>query len=176
MPTAKKDEAIAALREKIGQSKSVFFTDFRGLTVGELRTLRTSLRKANAQYEVVKNTLFGLAIGPEKREQLTSVLAGPTAVAFTGSDPVGPAKALTQFASDTKKLTIKAALVDGEYFEPSKIEALSKVPAREELLSKLVGSLKSPLFGIVAVVGGNRAKLVHALHALHVKRSETPAA
>ena len=176
MPTAKKDEAIAALREKIGQSSSMFFTDFRGLTVGELRTLRTSLRKAQASYEVVKNTLFGLAVGPEKREQLTTILAGPTAVAFTGSDPVGAAKSLTQFAADTKKLTIKAAFVDGAYFDPSKIEALSKVPARDELLAKLVGSLKSPLFGIVAVMGGNRGKLVRVLHALHAKRSEAPAA
>ncbi|HLJ83885.1 MAG TPA: 50S ribosomal protein L10 [Candidatus Eremiobacteraceae bacterium] len=175
MPTAKKDEAIAALREKIGQSTSVFFTDFRGLTVGELRTLRTSLRKANAQYEVVKNTLFGLAIGPEKREQLTSVLAGPTAVAFTGSDPVGPAKALTQFASDTKKLTIKAALVDGAYFDPSKVEALSKVPGRPELMARLVGSLHSPIARLHGALKGHHRRLVYVLSAVHSKKSESAA-
>jgi large subunit ribosomal protein L10 len=176
MPTEKKNSAIAVLREKIAQSSNVFFTDFRGLTVGELRTLRTSLRNASASYEVVKNTLFGIAIGDEKREQLKDVLAGPTGVAFTGPDPVATAKALTQFATESKKLTIKAAFVDGAFFDPSRIEALSKVPTRKELLARLVGSLKSPIHGIVGVLGGSRGKLVHVLHALHAKRSAETAA
>ncbi|HEY5094910.1 MAG TPA: 50S ribosomal protein L10 [Candidatus Eremiobacteraceae bacterium] len=176
MPTEKKDKAIAVLREKIAQSSNVFFTDFRGLTVGEMRTLRTSLRKASASYEVVKNTLFGIAIGDEKRAQLKSILEGPTGVAFTGPDPVGAAKALTQFATESKKLTIKAAFVDGEYFDRPKIEALSRVPSRVELLTRLVGSLKSPIHGIVGVLGGHRARIVHVISAIHRKKSEEPAA
>jgi large subunit ribosomal protein L10 len=176
MPTEKKDKAIAVLREKIAQSSNVFFTDFRGLTVGELRTLRTNLRKASASYEVVKNTLFGIAIGDEKRAQLKSILEGPTGVAFTGPDPVGAAKALTQFATESKKLTIKAAFVDGEYFDRPKIEALSRVPSRVELLTRLVGSLKSPIHGIVGVLGGHRARIVHVISAIHRKKSEEPAA
>ena len=176
MPTEKKDQAIAELREKIAGSSNVFFTDFRGLTVGELRTLRTSLRKASASYEVVKNTLFGIAIGDEKRSQLKAVLEGPTAVAFTGPDPVGAAKALTQFATESKKLTIKAAFVDGAFLDRSKIEALSKVPSRIELLAKLVGSLKSPIHGIVGVLGGHRAAIVHVLSAIHTQKSAESAA
>jgi large subunit ribosomal protein L10 len=176
MPTEKKDQAIAVLREKIAKSPNVFFTDFRGLTVGELRTLRTNLRKASASYEVVKNTLFGIAIGDEKRAQLKTVLEGPTGVAFTGNDPVGAAKALTQFATESKKLTIKAGFVDGAFFDRPKIEALSKVPSRVELLTKLVGSLKSPIHGIVGVLGGHRSTIVHVLGALHRKKLAESAA
>ena len=176
MPTEKKEASIKALREKIAGSKDLFFTDFRGLTVGELKTLRNSLRKYSTSYAVIKNTLFGIAIGDEKRAQLKTVLEGPTGVAFSGTDPVAAAKALTQFATESKKLTIKAAFVDGAFFDRPKIEALSRVPSRLELLTKLVGSLKSPIHGIVGVLGAQRSKIVHVLGALHRKKFEESAA
>jgi large subunit ribosomal protein L10 len=175
MPTEKKDQAIAVLREKIAKSPNVFFTDFRGLTVGEMRTLRTSLRKASASYEVVKNTLFGIAIGDEKRAQLKTVLEGPTGVAFSGLDPVGAAKALTQFAAESKKLTIKAGFVDGAFFDRPKIEALSKVPSRQELIARLVGSLSSPIARLHSVLKGHPRRLVYVLNAIHAKKSESAA-
>ena len=150
----------------------MFFTDYRGLTVMELRTLRRALRKESADYAIVKNTLYGIAIGDERRAQLKSVLEGPTGVAFAKDDPAGVAKVLTQFANESKKLAIKAALVDGLLYDRAQIEALSRVPPRLELLAKLVGSLKSPLSGIVGVLAGNQRKLVQLLEAIRVKKSE----
>ncbi|MBC5823334.1 MAG: 50S ribosomal protein L10 [Candidatus Eremiobacteraeota bacterium] len=170
MPTEKKDAAIEALRRQIEGHPNVFFTDFRGLSVGELRTLRSSLRKESAAYAIVKNTLFGIAAGEERLHLLKSVLEGPTGVAFVGADPVGAAKALVQFAADSKKLRVKAALVDGEFFDTAKVEALSKVPPRQELLARLVGSLQSPMYGVVAVLGGNLRKLAQLLDAIREKK------
>ena len=171
MPTEKKNEAIDELKKRIENSPSVFFTDFRGLTVGELRTLRNALRKESAAYAVIKNTLFGIAIGTDRRAELTSVLEGPTGVAFAGNDPVGAAKALTQFASDSKKLQIKAAIVDGKVIDRSQVEALSRVPPRGELLARLVGSLNSPISRLHGAMSGHHRKLVYVLDAIHKQRS-----
>lgn len=176
MPTERKDKSIQELRSRVEASPNFFLTDYRGLTVGELRTLRISLRKNASHYAVVKNTLFSKAIGDEKLAQLGKLLEGPTGIAFVGEDVVAAAKALVQFANESKKLRIKAGLIDGVFFDLAKIEALSKVPSRPELLSKLVGSLKSPLQGIVAVLAGNNRKLVQLLAAIQTKKSETPIA
>jgi len=173
VPTKKKNETIDGLRGRVAASPNLFFTDMRGLTVTELRTLRVSLSKESTSYAVVKNTLFRIAIGDARRTALASVLEGPTGVAFVGDDPVGAAKALTQFARDSKKLSIKAGYIDGRLLDPTDVEGLSKIPRRPELLSKLVGSLKSPLYGLVGVLGGNQRKLVQLLEAVRIKKSET---
>jgi large subunit ribosomal protein L10 len=175
MPTKRKNETIEELRAQVNARPNFFLTDYRGLTVGELRTLRNSLRQSSAQYAVVKNTLFGKALGEKRFEQVGDLLAGPTGVAFIGDDLIAAAKALVAFATESKKLAIKAGLVDGVLYDVAKIEALSKLPSRPELLSKLVGSLKSPLHGIVQVLHGNRRKVVQLLGALHAKRIESAA-
>lgn len=176
MPTEKKNAAIKELKVRIEGSQNLFFTDFRGLTVGELRTLRNALRKESAAYSVIKNTLFGIAIGDEKRSALKSVLEGPTGVAFAGGDPVGAAKALTQFAAESKKLQIKAAIVDGQIFDRAQVEALSRVPPRQQLLSRLVGSLRSPIQRLHGAMQGHHRKLVYVLAAIHDKKSEAAVA
>jgi large subunit ribosomal protein L10 len=176
MPTEKKNAAIDELKQRLSESPNVFFTDFRGLTVGEMRTLRKALRKESAAYAVVKNTLFGIAIGDEKRAALKTVLEGPTGVAFAGNDPVGAAKALTQFANDSKKMQIKAAIVDGRVVDRAQVEALSKVPPRTELLARLVGSLKSPISRLHGAMKGHHRRLVYVLAAIHDQKSGAPAA
>src|SRR5215469_8573603 len=174
MPTEKKNEEIALLRKRVQEGASMFFTDYRGLSVGELRTLRNELRKDAASYAVVKNTLFGIALGDERRAQLSGVLEGPTAVAFVPSDPVAAAKALVKFATDSKKLKVKAAFVDGRLLAPGDVEALSKIRGRRELHAALVGSLKSPLYRLHGTLHAGISKLVRTLHALHASRSSEP--
>ena len=171
MPTERKNQTIEELRQRIAANPNLFLTDYRGLTVGELRSLRTALRKHAGTFAVVKNTLFGIAIGQDQRAKIAGCLEGPTGVAFAGDDIVAAAKALVQFAVESK-LAIKAGLVDGEYYDAAKVDALSKVPSRPELLAKMLGSLNSPLRGLVGVLGGNRRKLVQLLGALHTQRSE----
>lgn len=177
MPTEKKNAEIAELRKRVDDSASMIFTDYRGLTVGELRVLRNELRKDAASYSVVKNTLFGIALGDERRGQLKEILAGPTAVAFVTSDPVAAAKALAKFAIDSKKLQIKAALIDGRFLGAGEVNTLSKIRSRRELHAALVGSLMSPLYRLHGTLHAGPSKLVRTLHALHEKKSEAqPAA
>lgn len=177
MPTERKNESIKELKARVDSHPNFFLTDYRGLTVGEMRTLRVALRKSSAEYAVIKNTLFGKAIGDDKLLELKPLLEGPTAVAFAGDDVVAAIKALVQFATESKKLKIKAGMIDGLLYDVSKIEALSKVPSRPELHARLVGSLQSPLFRLHNVLHGSKRKLVLALQAVHAKKSEaSPAA
>ena len=172
MPTQKKEETIARLRERIAAAKNLFLTDMRGLTVGEMQTLRRELRKESSSYAVVKNTLFEKALEGDRRAMLASVLAGPTGVAFVDDDPIGAAKALTRFATESKKLQIKAAIIDGRLYEPAEVASLARLPRRPELLGNLVGALKSPMYGLVYVLAGNSQKLVRLLDAIRAKKAE----
>jgi large subunit ribosomal protein L10 len=170
MPTARKEAAVQELRERLADSQNLFLTDFAGLTVEEITNLRRALRKDGSTYAVVKNTLFKLAAGDDLAKSLDAFLAGPTGVVFAGSDPVAPAKAIKQFADDSKKLGIKAAYIDGRLVDKQQVEVLAALPPKIELIAKLVGSLASPLRGLVTVLSGNQSGLVRVLNAIREQK------
>ena len=170
MPTARKEEAVHELRERLAESQSLFFTDFAGLTVEEITNLRGKLRKDGNTYAVVKNTLFKIAAGDELAGKVEQFLAGPTGIVFAGNDPVAPAKAIKEFADESKKLGIKAAYFDGQLYDAKQVEALAALPPKIELLAKLVGSLASPMRGLVTVLSGNQSGLVRALNAIREQK------
>ena len=170
MPTARKEAAVQELRDRLAESQNLFLTDFAGLTVEEITKLRGELRKDGSTYAVVKNTLFKIAAGEELAKQLDEYLAGPTGIVFAGVDPVAPAKAIKQFADDSKKLGIKAAFVDGKFVDKKQVEQLAALPSKHELLAKLVGSLSSPLRGLVTVLSGNQSGLVRVLNAIREQK------
>lgn len=163
MPTAKKEAAVQELRDRIAGAPNLFLTNFQGLTVAEITKLRGELRKDGSTYSVVKNTLFKIAAGEDLTKHLEQFLAGSTGVVFAGSDPVGPAKALKTFADDVKALGIKGAFIDGRVVDAGQVNALAALPPKPELIAKLVGSLASPLRGLVTVLSGNQSGLVRAL-------------
>ena len=171
MPTARKENAVKELRDRLAESQNLFLTDFAGLTVEEITKLRRELRKDGSSYAVVKNTLFKIAAGEEISKQLDEFLAGPTGIVFAGSDPVAPAKAIKTFADDSKKLGIKAAIVDGKFVDKKQIEALAALPPKAELIAKLVGSLASPLRGLVTVLSGNQSGLVRVLNQIREQKA-----
>ena len=177
MPTAKKEATIEELREKIASAKNLFFTNYQGLTVSEISKLRNELRKDGSTYGVVKNTLFKRAAGEELASQLDAILAGPTGVVFAGEDPVAPAKAIKTFSDQTKPVDVKAAYIDGKLVDKAQVLALAALPPKIELLARLVGSLKSPLTGLVMVLSGNQSGLVRVLNAIREKKTaDQPAA
>jgi large subunit ribosomal protein L10 len=175
MPTERKNETIRCLREQVAGRPSFILTDFRGLTVDELRMLRRQLRAGAARYTVVKNTLFAKALEGTAQVRLAPFLAGPTGIAFAGDDVVAAAKAVVQFARESKKLQIKAGFVDGTFYDAPSIEQLATLPSRPELLATLIGSLRSPLAGLINVLNGNRRGLVQVLAALQSKRAQAAA-
>jgi len=177
MPTAKKEATIEELREKIASAKNLFFTNYAGLTVEQITKLRNELRKDGSTYGVVKNTLFLRAAGDELASQLDAILAGPTGVVFAGEDPVAPAKAIKTFSDQTKPVDVKAAYIDGKLVDAAQVQALAALPPKIELLAKLVGSLKSPISGLVMVLSGNQSGLVRVLNAIREQKSaDQPAA
>src|SRR5579872_2689979 len=175
MPTAKKDATIEELRERMARTRNIFLTDFRGLTVGEISKLRRELGKGGASYGVVKNTLFTKAV-PEIAAQLEAYLHGPTAIVFAGEDGVAPAKTLQSFVDESKKLEIKAGLVDGRVIGKAEVEQLSKLPSLDELRAQLVGLLMAPLQNLVSSLSGKQTELAGVLESLAEKKAASPAA
>ncbi len=171
MPTAKKEATIEELRKRIASSPNLFLTDYVGLTVEEITKLRGELRKDGTTYAVVKNTLFKRAAGDELAAKLEEFLAGPTAIVFGGTDPVAPAKALKQFSDATKPVSVKVAYLDGHIVDAKQVAILASLPSRTELLTRLVGSLSSPMRGLVTVLSGNQSGLVRVLNAIREKKS-----
>ena len=177
-PAGAKVEVVAELAELVSQTKAVILTDYRGLSVAELTDLRKKLRGADAEYRVVKNTLFKLAAGDSMPvADLNEFLSGPTAIGFAKGDPVAVAKILLDYAKNHKALTVKAGVMDGKILSTAQIEALSKTPPREVLLSQMLGSLQSPITGFVGTLGGILSNFVYTLQAVaDAKGSTTEAA
>ena len=171
MPTAKKETSIEELRERLKHSASLFLTNYTGLTVEEITKLRGELRKDGNSYAVVKNTLFRIAAGDDLARKLEEFLAGPTAIVFAGSDPVAPAKALKTFSDGTKPVEVKAAYIDGHVVGKAQVDALAALPPRAELLARLVGSLASPMRGLVTVLSGNQSGLVRVLERIREQKA-----
>ena len=170
MPTAKKEAAIAELQRKLAGSTNLFLTDYTGLTVEQITRLRGELRKDGSSYAVVKNTLFSIAAA-DLAKTLEKYLAGPTGVVFAGEDPVAPAKALKTFSDDVKAIGIKAAYIEGRIVDAKEVMVLASLPSKQELIARLVGSLASPLRGLVTVLSGNQSGLVRVLNAIREQKA-----
>lgn len=153
-------EYVGALERAAG----VILTDYRGLRVKDLEGLRRQLREVNASYEVIKNTLFRLALERAGKPAPQDLLQGPLAVAFV-EDPVAASKVLTKFARDSKILQIRGALLGDRFVDAAGVETLSQLPSREELLAQVVGALQAPISGLVNVLAGPLRGLMNVLNA-----------
>ena len=136
----------------INGAQSVVVVDYRGLTVAEDTQLRKQLREAGVSYKVYKNTLVSRAVEGTEFESLRDVLEGPSAFAVSTTDATAPARILAKFAKTAKALEIKAGVVEGTYYDADGMKAIAAVPSREELLSKLLGSLQSPITNLARVL------------------------
>lgn len=161
---------MATLSDLLDRSAGVVLTDYRGLTVAEKADLTRRLREANAEYHVVKNTLFRLAYG-ERGEDPAAMLEGPTAIVFALEDPVAPSKVVTDFIREKKKASVKGAIVEGKVFDAKGVEALSRLPSKPQLLAQVAGTLQSPLSSMAYCLNGVLASFARALHALHEQKS-----
>lgn len=147
-----KQQVVNEIKEKLETASSVVLVDYRGLTVEEDTQLRKALRDANVEYKVYKNTMLNFAVKGTQFEGLSDLLAGPTAIAFGAEDATAPARELHKFAKDHKALEFKGAVVDGIVYDAQKVEVIATIPSREELLSKLLGSIQSPIANFARVI------------------------
>ncbi|HAG51455.1 MAG: 50S ribosomal protein L10 [Deltaproteobacteria bacterium GWC2_42_51] len=165
-----KVKLVNELQDKFKKAKAAFVTDYKGLKVGQVTTLRKSLRDASVEFKVVKNTLAKIAIKEAGAESLKDYFDGTTAVAMSYADPVAAAKILTQFAKDEPNLKIRVGLLGGKLLNLNEIKALSELPSREVLLGKLVGMLRAVPTNLVGVLSGVPRQLVYTLVAIQAKK------
>ena len=133
-------------------AQSVVVVDYRGLTVAEDTQLRKELREAGVTYKVYKNTMMNFAFKGTDYESLAPVLEGPNAIAISTEDATAPARILAKFAKTAPALEIKAGVVEGTFYDANGMQAVAAVPSRDELLSKLLGSLQSPITNLARVL------------------------
>ena len=138
----------------LGNVQNVFLTSFEKLTVQQDFELRKTVRAAGGSCKVIKNTLAGRAAEGTPAQTILSNLAGMTSIAYTDSDPVALAKALTKYAKENPTFTFKAGMVEGRVFEVAGIEALAAMPSRDELLSKLLYLINAPAQRLVTAING----------------------
>lgn len=161
-----KTEIINALNDTFSKAKFAVVADYRGLKVTELEKLRKNLRENDAQIQVAKNTLLRLAVKGTTCESLSDSFSGTTAVAVGFKEPVGPSKALAAFASEYSAFSIRTAILDGKLLSADDVVALSKLPSREELLAKLLGTMSAVPTSFVRVLSAVPQKLLYALTAI----------
>ena len=147
-----KKPIVDQISEELNGAKAAVLVDYRGLTVEQDTELRKQLREAGVVYKVYKNTMINFAVKGTEFEELSKHLEGPTAIAISKEDATAPARILYNFSKNAPKLELKAGVVDGTYYDEKGIQVIATIPSREELLSKLLGSMQSPITNFARVI------------------------
>jgi large subunit ribosomal protein L10 len=147
-----KQPIVDEIKSKVEGATTVVLVDYRGLNVEQDTRLRKNLREAGCEYKVYKNTLMRRAFEGTDCAQLDSLLEGPSAIAISKDDATAPIRILNNMAKEAEALEFKAAIVEGNFYDAEGVKALASIPSREELISKLLGSLQSPITNLARVL------------------------
>lgn len=171
---ANKEATVAELAGQFRDSNAVLLTEYRGLSVAQLKQLRSDIRE-HASYAVVKNTLTKIAANEAGITVFDDQLAGPSAIAFVHGDTVAVAKALRDFAKTNPALVVKSGYLDGAALDASEVTKLADLESREVLLAKLAGAFKASLFGAAYMFNAPLAQAVRTVDALRAKQESEAA-
>lgn len=158
-----KEETVKTLSEKIGRAKTLAFVDYRGLNVLQINAIRKKVKEAGGEMLVTKNTLITQALEISNFILHPSDFIGPTATVFAYDDEISPIKIIAESAKTFNLPKFKAGFFNKSYLDANAIENLAKIPSRQQLNTNLVGSLASPLYGIVSVLQANIRNLISTL-------------
>ena len=147
-----KQPIVEEISAGIKDAQSVVLVDYRGLTVEQDTELRKQLREAGVVYKVYKNTMMNFAFKGTDFEALAPYLNGPSAMAYSTSDATAPARVIAEFAKKAKALEIKAGVVEGNVYDAKGMEAIASIPSRDVLISRLLGSMQSPMANFARVI------------------------
>jgi large subunit ribosomal protein L10 len=170
-PRAEKVAIVDEIATKLTDAKAVFVTEYRGLTVGAMATLRGALRQAGAEHKVYKNSLARFAATKAGLDGLKELLAGPTALTFAGDDSVAAAKALRDVARTTPLLVLKGGALGENILTAADVTALADLPSREELLARFAGALQAPLVKTAGLLSALPRNFAYGLSALIDKQA-----
>jgi len=166
MRKEEKKEVVRELAQKLSGCDIAITTDYRGLSVAEMTELRRRLRQEGIEYRVIKNTLARFAAEQARKEGLTSIIEGPTAIAFCHGDVAAPAKALVDYIRSSKsELKIRGGLLDRRVLSAAEVTTLANLPSKEELVAKLLSGMQGTLFALVNVLSANITSFLNLLNA-----------
>ncbi|HLI47771.1 MAG TPA: 50S ribosomal protein L10 [Chthonomonas sp.] len=173
MPNPEKVQKVEELRALIERSTGAILTEYRGLTVAEITSLRKKLRDSGGEYHVVKNTLFKIALGPEQSQKLEQLLQGPTAVVFATKDLVATTKAASDFFRELRRpgVQIKAGWIDGKVYSADQVAEIAKLPPKEQIVAQLIGSLNAPVSNFVGTLNNIIGEFVRTVQAIADKKA-----
>jgi len=166
-----KSEKVDAIKAKVEKAQVAILTEYKGYSVEEITKLRRALQKDGGDYMVTKNTLAKIAIKGTEYEVLSDLLKGPVAIAFGFDDQVSPAKAVSKFIKESKKGVILGGALDGKLLSAKEAEDLAKLPSKEELYAKILGSINSPASGIALSINAVMAQLTRAMAAVRDQKT-----
>lgn len=172
MTRSEKAVIIDAIRQKAEGSTLAAITDFKGMSVEELTGLRVRLREAGGEYHVVKNTLARIAFTDGKHNAIKDRFHENCGIAMAFDDPVQVAKALSDFARQSKLFTIRCGSLEGKEMTVEQIDALAKLPGREQLLGQLLGTMNAVPTNLVSLFANMIRPLLYALKAIEEKKAE----
>jgi len=167
---SEKETAVAELREKFSRAKGLVITHYQGMTVAEITDLRNVLRKEKIEYYVVKNTLAKIATDGTPMSAAKGEFVGPVGIAVEFEDPARMAKVVLGYAKKNDKLVVKGGVVDGTFYNKTQIEAVSKLPSREVMLSIMAGTFQAPATKMAQLLSATVAQFGFAMTALKDKR------
>lgn len=168
MDRQNKEQLISSMRQVLASSSLVVVTHQSGLTVSEVSELRRKVREAGASYKVLKNTLARLALFDTDHSELSEIMKGPTALAFS-EDPVAAAKAVAEFAKKNDKLSIVGGSMGQGAMDATAIQALAKLPSLDELRAKLIAMLQAPATKVAGVLQAPAGQLARVFSAYGAK-------
>ena len=174
---AEKAATVADLTARLKASSTAVLADYRGMTVGQMRDLRTKLRGGGIEMVVVKNTLARRAAKAAGYDPLSAELVGPIAMLFAVDDVSAPARILNDYIRANRKMVIKGGLLEGQVIKADAVTELADLPSREVLLSRLLGAMQAPLGNLASVLQAPITKFARTLDAVRSqKESQSPAA
>lgn len=165
-----KIRSVKDIKEKFDKSTVIILTDYKGLTMSQMSKLRKKLRPIDAEFKVFKNTLISRAIKDKSYDGIDTLLTGSTAIVFGYKDQVAPTKILSEFIKENEKPAVKGGLLEGKFIDTKTVSALAKLPSREVLLAKVMGTMKAPITNFVLDCKGIMNKFVYALSAIRDKK------
>lgn len=172
MARPEKVAEVQAITERLEAAQSLILADYTGLTVHQMTEFRVKCRENNVDCRVVKNRLAKIACDNADTTVLKDHLKGPTAMMFGPESQVDPAKLVVEFAKENKAMEIKGGYVDGQYLDAERVVALSKVPSRDELLAKMMGSINSPATGLTMTLNGVASGLTRCIDGMAKAKAE----
>lgn len=174
MATQQKIELVDLYTQKFKDAKSIFLTDFKGMSVEQANDLRRAFRDAGVEYRIIKNTLARLSFKNAGIEELNDYLVGCTSFAFGEKDPVAPVKVIKEYTKKNKdvKISIKGCIFEGKVFGAEQSDALAELPTREALFSQLLSVLQAPMSNLLGVLQASGQKLVGVLESVKNTKTE----